>query len=225
MTIFFDLDDTLLDHSTACVAGATALHQRARSERPLEAFVAHWEASLRRNYDRYLGGELSYDQQRWERVREVVDESLSDAEAQRVFSIYLEAYEASWVLFPDAVAALDQLAGHRIGVITNGQVEQQHRKLERTGLLPRCAWVVISEEFGAAKPDASIFRHACSRAGEVPTRVVYVGDRYDVDAEAARRAGLLGVWLDRQGVVSAVHEPPVIASLTELPLLVSNLAG
>ena len=225
MTIFFDLDDTLLDHSSACVAGATALHQRTGSERSLDAFVTHWESSLQRHYSRYLAGELSYDEQHWERVREVVDESLADADAARVFSIYLEAYETSWRLFPDAAVALDQLAGHRIGIITNGQVEQQRRKLERTGLLSRCEWIVISEEFGAAKPDPTIFRHACTRSGDIPARVVYVGDRYDVDAQAARRAGLQGVWLDRHRTTHTLHEPPVITSLAELPILVSNLAG
>lgn len=224
MTIFFDLDDTLLDHSSACAAGATALHRWAGSERSVDAFVTHWESSLQRHYDRYLAGELSYEQQRWERVREVVDRSLPDAEAARVFSVYLDAYEASWVLFPDAAAALDQLTGHRIGIITNGQVEQQRRKLERTGLLSRCEWVVISEALGVAKPDPAIFRHACAQSGEIPARVIYVGDRYDVDAQGARQAGLQGVWLDRRRTASAVHEPPVITSLLEVLPLVSHLA-
>jgi putative hydrolase of the HAD superfamily len=61
--------------------------------------------------------------------------------------------------------------------------------------------------------------------GEPVTRAVYIGDRYDVDAEGARRAGLRGVWLDRYGRAGAEHEPPIISSLDELdPILLARVA-
>jgi putative hydrolase of the HAD superfamily len=46
---------------------------------------------------------------------------------------------------------------------------------------------------------------------------VYVGDHYDLDAQGARRAGLLGIWLDRMGASSEEHRPPMIRSLLDLP--------
>ncbi|MGK5683816.1 HAD hydrolase-like protein [Actinoplanes sp. URMC 104] len=41
---------------------------------------------------------------------------------------------------------------------------------------------------------------ACRRWGLPPVRVPHVGDRYDLDVEAARNAGLRAVHLDRKNV-------------------------
>jgi putative hydrolase of the HAD superfamily len=59
-------------------------------------------------------------------------------------------------------------------------------------------------------------------AGESPERSVYVGDLYDVDAVAARNAGLVGVWLDRAGDASEHHVPPVIHSLAQLAQILDD---
>ena len=49
---------------------------------------------------------------------------------------------------------------------------------------------------GVAKPDRSAFLESCSRLGCSPTETLFVGDSMEVDALAARAAGLRGVWLD-----------------------------
>jgi len=224
VTILFDLDDTLLDHRHACEQGARVLHQQAGVSAPADEFITRWQASLQRQFDRYLAGELSYQQQRLARVREIVDSGLSDAEAEHWFEIYLRAYEASWALFPDVLPALAQLPDARVGIITNGQGAQQRRKLAQTGLLEKCACVVISEEVGSAKPEVAIFHHACERLGVAPEATVFVGDRYDVDAQAAKRAGMRGVWLDRHGRATRAHEAPILRSLDGLPDLVAQFA-
>ena len=119
-------------------------------------------------------------------------------------------------MFPDVGPCLEHLTSYRLGVISNGRTVQQRLKLARTGIADRFEGIVISEEYGCAKPNAEIFHRACSTAGESPDRSVYVGDLYDVDAVAARNAGLVGVWLDRAGNASEEHVPPVIHSLAQL---------
>ncbi|MDF2808213.1 MAG: haloacid dehalogenase, partial [Cellulosimicrobium sp.] len=78
------------------------------------------------------------------------------------------------------------------------------------------------------KPDPRVFAEACARLGTDPARTAYVGDELDVDARAARAAGLVGVWLDRPGTrrggphpedpesarASGVH---VVHALADLP--------
>jgi putative hydrolase of the HAD superfamily len=216
MVVFFDIDDTLVDHATAARAGAVALHGHVRARAPVEQFVTAWSAALDRNFPRYLAGELTFQGQRRERIREVVDAALTDEAADHVFAGYQSAYEAAWSLFPDVAACLDRLSRCRIGVISNGQVEQQHEKLRRTGIDGRFDCIVISEECGCSKPSSAIFLEACRRIGAAPGEAVYVGDRYDLDAEAARRAGFTGVWLDRHHARTALHEPPIIETLDGL---------
>jgi putative hydrolase of the HAD superfamily len=149
-------------------------------------------------------------------VREVVESSLSDEAANHVFSDYLANYEASWCLYSDVRPCLDSLSEHRLGVISNGHGQQQRKKLAQTGILDKFECLLISEECGCAKPDPTIFTRACIQLGELPSNSVYVGDRYDLDAQAARMAGLRGIWLDRNEQATPQHLPPIIESLNQL---------
>jgi len=81
--------------------------------------------------------------------------------------------------------------------------------------------VILSGECGIAKPARGIFELACGSMGACPSQAVYVGDRRDVDAEAARSVGMHGMWLDRSG--STDHGDPLsrIGSLSELPAAIT----
>jgi putative hydrolase of the HAD superfamily len=225
MWILFDLDETLIDHSTAFRAGTDTLRRRSRTAVPEDEFLARWSAAHRKNFDRFLSGELTYDEQGRARVRETLGAELSDDAAQRLFAVYVAAYERAWTLFPDALPCLDALGGHSLGVISNGRSSQQRLKLTNLGIASRFAHVTISEDCGSPKPSAKIFLHACAACGVEPRDALYVGDLYDVDAEGARRAGLTGIWLDRARNASAAHIGPTIGSLAELPGLLPSLAG
>jgi putative hydrolase of the HAD superfamily len=216
MVVFFDIDDTLLDHEAAARAGAAALHRSLAAAAPVEQFVTAWAAALDRNFPRYLAGELTFQGQRRERIREVVDGGLTDEAADAVFAGYQEAYESAWTLFPDVLPCLDALSDGRVGIISNGQVEQQHQKLVHTGIAGRFASIVISEGCGCSKPSPEIFLEACRQVGASARDAFYVGDRYDIDAVGARQAGLTGVWLDRRRTRTALQQDPVIGTLDEL---------
>jgi putative hydrolase of the HAD superfamily len=216
MLVLFDIDDTLLDHGVSEHSATTLLHQQIGAAAPFDEFFAKWTAASERHFARYLAGEVSMDAQRRDRMREMVDAELSDETADRLFAGYLETYEAGWSLYPDVLPCLDSLAQHRLGVISNGQGALQRRKLTQTGIADRFGCVVISADFGRAKPDPAIFLRACAELGESPANSVYVGDRYDLDAQGARAAGLQGVWLDRKRGATAEHLPPIIASLESL---------
>jgi putative hydrolase of the HAD superfamily len=222
MLLLFDIDDTLLDHKSAERAAATHLHRHVGSQDVVDVFLTRWSTALDRHYERYLAGAVSLQQQRRDRLREVVDTDLTDDAADRLFAEYAAGYETAWSLFDDAIPCLDGLAAYRLGVISNGHGEQQRRKLSQTGILDRFECVVISDDFGRARPDPAIFLHACDQFGESPANAVYVGDRYDVDARAARAAGLRGIWLDRRLQARAEHLPPIIPSLRGLRSIIES---
>lgn len=222
MLVIFDLDDTLIDHTTAYRGATDQLRHHIGSPLPLDEFMALWSAAHRRYFDRFLLGDLTYEEQSRARLREVVDASLTDAQADWLFARYIDAYQEAWSLFPDVEPCLQGLTRHRLAVVSNGHREQQVQKLVRTGIRAQFDHVVVPADCGRPKPHAEIFHHACAIAGELPGRTAYVGDAYDLDAVAARRAGLIGVWLARDGATPS-HQPPVIHSLTELPALLDKL--
>jgi putative hydrolase of the HAD superfamily len=129
---------------------------------------------------------------------------------------YAERYRASWALFDDVLPCLRQLSRYTLGVISNGSAEQQRRKLIETGIDGFFSYVFISEELRAAKPRAAVFSKACQIARRKPEDCIYIGDRLDSDALSSTRAGLRGIWLNREAspVNGAIE---VISSLGELP--------
>ncbi len=220
--ILFDIDDTLIDHSSAFLAASHALYDTARPRVEFEAFLAVWSTAHRRHFDRYLAGDLTYEQQALARVRDTLGEHLSDESAADLWSVYYTSYEVAWTLFPDVVPCLDALAGYRLGVLSNGQGAQQRRKLTRTGIADRFHVTVMSGDHGCPKPLVDAFLRACAALGTSPAETVYVGDHYQLDAEGARQAGLVGIWLDRARAQSDAHSPPMIRSLLDLPKILAG---
>lgn len=205
--VLFDLDDTLLDHRGAVATGILQ-HVGSLGEPYVgfrdEKVQAYWHALEERHYHRYLTGELDFAGQRRARAMDFADAygvTLDDAEADDWFDAYFERYRDSWALFPDALPCLDRLAaaGCRTGVITNGDPDFQSVKIARLVLGERFEHIVASGAVGIAKPAAGIFHHACALYDVDPSEAVYVGDRLLTDAIGAARAGLAGVWLNRNG--------------------------
>jgi putative hydrolase of the HAD superfamily len=110
-----------------------------------------------------------------------------------------------WVgRFPDAVVArpgmielIDGLAGDgvKLGVVTNGGVLGQNRKIDRLGLRERLQSVIVSDAVGCQKPDARIFGLACESLAVASEDCWFVGDHPENDVLGAMRAGLTGVWI------------------------------
>ncbi|GAA2720474.1 MULTISPECIES: HAD family hydrolase [Streptomyces] len=99
---------------------------------------------------------------------------------------------------PQVCAMLTGLreAGWRLGVVTNGMVDNQTAKLRRAGLYDLVDAVVISDAVEIRKPDARIFHHALTRLGaKSGPHVVMVGDSLENDITGAHRAGLATVWV------------------------------
>jgi putative hydrolase of the HAD superfamily len=101
MVILFDIDGTLIDHDQAETVAAAALHRRLGHSGPVGDFHWQWRNALERHYARYLAGELSIQEQRRARLREVVDPTLSDLAADQLISAYLADYLMACRLYPD----------------------------------------------------------------------------------------------------------------------------
>ena len=224
--VLFDLDDTLLDGDAAGEAGLRTLLARCPpAEPPLvwDAAVAAWDLAFREHFPPYLRGEITMAQSRAARIRAWADRlavPLDAGSEATWFDWYLAGYEAAWARFGDVAACLDALAGLRLGVITNGDGEQQRAKLTAIGLDGRFETVIASGEAGFAKPDARIFRLAATALGVPLERCLFIGDNYAGDALGAQAAGMRAVWLNRRGEPAPDGAVPQIASLAELPGLI-----
>ncbi|MCI4345848.1 MAG: HAD family hydrolase [Thermoplasmata archaeon] len=230
--VFFDLDDTLFDHSGTVCRALRAV--RARSpvlgRVPLGRLVARYLGHLGDLYPRELAGRLSAVDARNERFRRLLEEAggrASGTEATELAAFYRDTYQRSRREVPGASALLASYRkeGIQVGVITNNREQEQVEKLEYLGLAPFVELLITSEAAGVAKPDPRIFRVGLRRARVTPAQARMVGDSWESDIVGAASAGLPAVWFDRRSA-----EPPTtprvprIGGLSPLPTVRRRIA-
>ena len=198
----FDLDGTLFDHRGSARAGASAFLGGLGLD-VTEAALDAWFAAEDEQFERWRSGEISFQEQRRERLRGVlpplgIDVPEDDVGLDAMFEDYVRAYRISWRAFPDALPLLHHLRsrGFRLGVLTNGTEEQQRDKLVRTGLDGAFDVVCTSERIGFQKPDSRAFVTLAGELGVDPADCLFVGDNPAHDIAGARAAGMRAVLVD-----------------------------
>ncbi len=160
----------------------------------------------------------------------LADQGVDDtALAQELGERFAAERRARHETFADAAAVLGHLAeSHTLALLTNGASCLQREKLEASGLREHFPTVVVSAEFGAAKPDPGIFIHTLSLTDRHadPACAVMIGDSLPRDIEGARAAGLRAVWLNRHGHPQPADQPtlPEISTLADLPATLAQLS-
>jgi putative hydrolase of the HAD superfamily len=224
--VLFDVDGTLVDHDVAQQAGLDAV-LAADGLVADAAALARWNDLVDTHYARYLGGELTFDEQRRERVRDMTGRVMDDEAADAWVARNVAGFEAALVLFDDVLPTLDRLVGLvpglRLGAFSNVSGTFTRRKLEIVGLLDRFDVVLGIEDVGAPKPGPEPFWALCRALDVEPGEALHVGDRWAIDADAARAAGLLGVWLDRPTADPVGRRPPPGATATAAVPVVRTL--
>lgn len=232
-TVFFDLDDTLFDHTFSVRAGLASLVRPfpAFARHPLERLEDLYATELEAQHPRVLAGQLTADAARLARFRTLgracgADDD--DAAIERVADTYRAAYMTARRTVPGTLALLQALRARAprlcLGVITNNVVDEQIDKLRVLGLRHLLDVLVISEEAGVTKPDPAIFRTAIARAGCDAGQAVMVGDSWSSDVVGARAAGLRAVWLNRTGrPCPGPDSCPILASLEPVDEAVARI--
>lgn len=122
--------------------------------------------------------------------------------------------------YPDVVAAIASLHGRfPLAIVTNGNTHPA-----RLDLGERFAQVVLAIECGIHKPDPAIYTHTAELLGVDPAACLHVGDHPHEDVDAARRAGMHTLWLNREGSEWPADLAPAEVEIAELSVLAGLLA-
>lgn len=214
--VYFDLDDTLLDHHHAEHRALEALH--ADSDRPFgshdfEAVHGAYRIINPVIWKEYAAGDLTKIGAKVGRFSRLLDRLELETEADHdLADRYLAHYSRFWRPIPGAMEAFQEIAASLpVGILTNGFVEIQQAKLRRyPALADRSSSVVISEEVGVLKPHPDLFAEASRRAAASPENILYVGDSLSSDVEGGIGAGWQVAWFS-----AATHDHPDVRSFTD----------
>ena len=209
--VVFDLDGTLLDR-----------------RRSFERFV-------RNQWERFAHCLQTADQEQYVQILVELDRDgyaprtslftglitrfrLPPGVAETLLDDYRAGFPSACLLFPDAAETLSCLrtSGLKLGLITNGSIRMQSRKLQCLALSPLFDTILISDAEGISKPDRQIFHRALERLDTTPAQAVFVGDHPELDVAGARAAGMQAVWRRDPSVSRMVEADCVIEELADL---------
>jgi putative hydrolase of the HAD superfamily len=209
--VVFDLDGTLLDRRQS-------FERFVRDQ--WERFAPCLQAADREEYVQTL---IRLDRDGYAPRKSLYTDAISrfrlpSGVAETLLKDYRDGFPNSCLLFPDATQTLSCLrtSGLKLGLITNGSISMQSRKLQCLALSPLFDTILISDAEGISKPDRQIFHRALARLDTQPTQAVFVGDHPEVDVAGAQAAGMRAVWRRAPSVSRLVEADGVIEELGDL---------
>lgn len=114
--------------------------------------------------------------------------------AEEAFEVFLRARN-DIELYADTRPALTLLQQrYRLFSASNGNAD-----LGRIGLAQFFERSIAAREVGALKPDQIVYWKVIEGTNLAPHEVLFVGDDPEHDVDGARRAGMLPVWINREG--------------------------
>jgi putative hydrolase of the HAD superfamily len=227
--LLVDLDDTLLDYSggvdecwsAACetVAGPAGIDTALLVEAVRKERRLFWDDPERHRLERVdMPGA-------WRKIVARGLERMGAPGGVLAGAVAEDFAARRWAvmrLFPGVPEALGKLrdGGVVMALVTNGDKRQQRAKIERYDLGRHFDAVLIEGEFGAGKPDETVYRHVLESLGVPAAEAWMVGDHLEWDVGAPQRLGLRGVWVDREGAGvtpgSAVRPHRIIREFPEI---------
>ena len=238
-TIFFDLDNTLVDHTFAQRSALGDVYNRHRAvfhQIQCEDFIQAYTKVNDRLWKALGDNEITIEELRIQSFMQTLQQLFSltpllKYDFRDAFDMppyYRAQYETYTRENAGATKVLNALSdGYSLGVISNGFTTIQNIKLDQLGWRKYFSHIVLSEEVGAMKPHAAIFDAAMLPLQCAPDEVTYVGDSFVNDIAAAKRQGWNTIWYNPDG------DPPpngdagsadlIIRSLEEIPQAMHQL--
>lgn len=229
--LVLDIDDTIVDTRAAMTdAGTHAARALWPGTEHAHADLAlHYYEDPGRWFRRYASGELTIEQMRLGRLRDVAEAfslELPEDAHDRYLAAYLPAFRTAQRLFGDVPALLAAADGAGVSVVllTNSTHVDTMIKLEALELDERFDGIIVTTDtLGFGKPDRRVYLEACRLVDADPSRSVCIGDSLEWDVVGAIAAGLRGVWLDRAGRGAVGHVS--VRSLDEITAVLVAAPG
>jgi len=196
--IYFDLDNTLIDHSAAEEEAHQIIHSQFPELHnvPLEDWLNTYKSINHGLWLSYQKGDIDRHELQRTRFKESMEQlGIPSDRSEEIGTEYMEVYRTCWSWIEGAEDALVKVVeSFPVGFITNGFLETQQKKIEYLNLERFSDLFIISEEVGVMKPHPKVFDVATERSSTERERIIYVGDSYSSDIIGGRNAGWKTAW-------------------------------
>lgn len=221
--LIFDLDRTLWDfESNARIALNEIYNEYSLKERGVLDFD-----EFEKKYKKI--NEICWDDYRNGKLKKEILRNLRFELTLREYGIYdqktiLEISELYLYKSPRLTKVIDGAheilnylsKSYQLHILTNGFVEVQGIKMEKSGLKPYFDQVVASEFAGAKKPHPKAFEFTLNRIKARANECLMIGDDPISDIKGAHDVGMDSVYFNQDHNSSSIHATYTIKNLREL---------
>jgi len=221
-TIFFDLDDTLIDFKRSEVASlALCYEQFFKNNVDRKTFYSDYTRINLSLWELVEQNQIPSSGVRKERFCQLLALYKMPQE-MNIATFYEDLLVEHCAWIEGAPELLQHLQAHhiQIGFISNGFSDLQRKKCEKLQAGRYSKTLIISEEIGISKPHPEIFLYALARIqGEIATSLM-VGDSLFSDGAGARNVGMDFCWYNPERLEKQLDFEPhlIIHNLVE-PIL------
>jgi putative hydrolase of the HAD superfamily len=221
--LFFDLDHTLWDFDKNAEETLHELYGvyklKELGVNSVDEFISVYTEHNHRLWRDYHNGIISKEQLRASRFKITFEHfSVEESKIPHQFEIdYVNICPTKTNLFEGTHEVLSELKKkYQLHIITNGFLESQTMKMERTNINQYFDQIFVSEVIGLYKPDIALFNHALTVVNSTASEAIMIGDSLEADILGARSAGIDQVFFNP---LKTEHDHSVsyeISHLTEL---------
>ncbi|MEX1377979.1 MAG: HAD-IA family hydrolase [Eubacteriales bacterium] len=203
--VLFDLDGTIFDNFGALDKALESLYEAADEfkSKPYEQFYTLYKSVEAKYFELYSQKKMTWKEQRAYRMKSLYSHfgvDLNEEEAYEKFLVLLQLFESSWAMYKETKGVLTAIknAGCKIGIVTNGEINQQMQKLQIDETADLFDCIIASSEYPFAKPDKQIFYEALEKLKVEKEQALFVGDSMRSDICGAKNAGIDSVYIMRE---------------------------
>jgi 2-haloacid dehalogenase len=196
-TLFFDVDDTLLDFGAAEKIALRLLFEEQKI--PLTTEIeAHYKKINQDLWKSFEEGKLTRDvvvNTRFSILFKEYGQEVDGAFLEKKYRSYLEKghelVKGAFELITDLQHQYD------LYIVTNGVSRTQDKRLRDSGLLPLFKRIFVSEDTGFQKPMKEFFDYVFTRIPNFSTeQALIIGDSLSADIKGGQLAGLDTCWFN-----------------------------
>ncbi|MBE6732948.1 MAG: noncanonical pyrimidine nucleotidase, YjjG family [Ruminococcaceae bacterium] len=217
-TIYFDLDNTLLDFSKSeynAIRKLLSIHNLPVSDEIAEVYSkinqTFWEAFER--------GDIKKEEIFAGRFKKLLEHLGEERDAEVMAKDYFKCLSEGHDLIDGAEEILNRLKtqGYKLYATTNGVASTQYRRIKESGLEPLFDGIFVSEKIGHQKPSREYFDCVLQGTPEKDkSKILIIGDSQSSDILGGVNSGIDTCWYNPKGLKATYFSKYEISALCEL---------
>ena len=218
--ILFDADDTLFDFKKSEDFAIKQLVSTLDSNFDDEFIINTYKDINTKIWIEFEEGKITSDELKVERFNRLIKQLEINSNATDLCNMYIQFLGDGSFLYDESEDLLNYLSKkYKIGIITNGLADVQHRRIRNSIVGHYFEDVVISDEIKIAKPNPAIFDYALRNLDHSNKKsVLMIGDSLNSDIKGGINAGIDTCWFNQHKKInsSSINHTYEINSLLQL---------